>query len=64
MYSGDYVYPSIYFAYFLFLIFLVGAIYFFLKSYRDGYWGEEGESIKYQVWADEEEPRQNDRVTR
>ncbi len=36
---GDYVYPSIFFSYFLFFLFLVGGIFFFVRSFRDGYWG-------------------------
>jgi hypothetical protein len=50
----DYVYPSVYFAYFYFFLLLVGAIYFCLRSRKDGYWGSEGEEIKYQMLSDEE----------
>lgn len=52
----DYVYPSIYFAYFYFLILLVGAIYFFLRSFKDGYWGDDGEEAKYRMLRDEDSP--------
>ena len=42
----DYTWPSVFFAYFFFLICFVGAIYFFVRSWKDGYWdpaGEEGQ---------------------
>lgn len=45
----DYVYPSIFFAYFFFLILLIGAIFFFFRSFKDGYWGAEGEEVKYRM---------------
>ncbi|MCS7024634.1 MAG: hypothetical protein NZV14_07515 [Bryobacteraceae bacterium] len=51
---ADYTYPSIYFAYFLFFLFLAGALYFFLRSFRDGYWGATSEDVKYQMLKDEE----------
>ncbi len=57
----DYTYPSVYFAYFFFLIVAVGALYFFVKSYRDGYWGEEGEDIKYKIFEEEELGGENGR---
>ena len=50
----DYVYPSIYFAYFGFLILFVGAVFFFARSFKDGYWGRDGEEVKYVVFDDEE----------
>ena len=51
----DYTYPSVYFAYFFFLIVASGALYFFFKTLKDGYWGEDSESPKYQMLKDEEE---------
>lgn len=50
----DYSYPSIFLSYFLFLIFLVGGIYFFRRSLRDGYWGSHSEDVKYRMLHDEE----------
>jgi hypothetical protein len=50
----DYTYPSVFFSYFLFAMFLAGGIYFFVRSIRDGYWGEESEDVKYQMLQDEE----------
>ena len=52
---NDYVYPSIYFAYFLFLILFIGALYFFARSFKDGYWGRDGEEVKYTVFEDEDQ---------
>jgi hypothetical protein len=50
---GDYSYPSVYFAYFLFFLLVGGALYFFLRSWRDGYWGSHSEDVKYRVLEDE-----------
>jgi hypothetical protein len=59
---NDYSYPSIYFAYFVFFILFVGALFFFARSFRDGYWGRDGEEVKYVVFEDEEvEPRREAR---
>ncbi|MBK9315442.1 MAG: hypothetical protein IPM55_14555 [Acidobacteria bacterium] len=52
----DYVYPSIYFAYFYFLILLVGAIYFMVRSIKHGYWGSKSEEPKYRMLRDDDEP--------
>jgi hypothetical protein len=56
----DYVYPSIFFSYFLFFLFLVGGIFFFLRSFRDGYWGQHSEDTKFRMLSDDDnvaEPR-------
>lgn len=50
----DYTYPSVFFAYFLFFLFLCGALYFFVRSFRDGYWGPDAEESKYRMLNDEE----------
>jgi hypothetical protein len=50
---ADYVYPSVFFSYFLFVIFLVGAIYFFARSFRDGYWDSNAEDAKYRMLSDD-----------
>lgn len=49
----DYTWPSVFFAYFFFLICFVGAIYFFVRSWKDGYWDPAGEKVKFQVFEDE-----------
>lgn len=51
----DYVYPSVYFAYFYFFLLMVGALFFFLRTRRDGYWGSRSEEAKYRMLEDEEE---------
>jgi hypothetical protein len=50
----DYSYPSIFFSYSLFFLFLVGGIFFLVRSLRDGYWGAHSEDVKYQMFEDEE----------
>jgi hypothetical protein len=54
----DYTYPSVYFAYLFFFISLGLALYFFVRSWRDGYWGKDSEAVKFTVL--EEETRTND----
>ncbi|HWC96200.1 MAG TPA: hypothetical protein VG456_05615 [Candidatus Sulfopaludibacter sp.] len=49
---SDYTWPSVYFAYFFFFLCLVLAVYFCLRSRKDGYWSKEGEDIKYHVFED------------
>ena len=48
----DYVYPSIFFSYFLFFLFLAGGIFFFVRSFRDGYWGRHSEGAKFRMLTD------------
>jgi len=50
----DYVYPSVFLAYLLFFLFLVGAIFFLVRSRRDGYWGSQSEDPKYRMLHDDE----------
>ncbi len=54
----DYVYPSIFFSYFLFFLFLVGAIFFFVRSFRDGYWGSESEDAKFRMLGEDDNASQ------
>ncbi len=51
----DYVYPSVFFAYFYFFLLMVGALFFFVRTCRDGYWGSRSEEAKYRMLVDEEE---------
>lgn len=51
----DYTYPSVYFSYFLFFLFLAGALYFLVRSIGEGYWGAASEDPKYRMLRDEEE---------
>jgi hypothetical protein len=50
----DYVYPSIYFGYFYFFLLLIGAIYFCVRTIKQGYWGRESEVPKYRMLEDED----------
>ena len=56
----DYTYPSIFFSYSLFFLFLVGGLYFFFKTWKDGYWGKDSEEAKYRMLNDEEAPHGRD----
>jgi hypothetical protein len=51
---SDYTYPSIFFANFLFLLFLVGAVFFFVRSFRQGYWGPNSEEPKFRMLEDDD----------
>lgn len=35
-------------------ILLAGAIFFFARSFKDGYWGRDGEEAKYRMLKDED----------
>ena len=50
----DYVYPSIFISYFMFVLFASGALFFFLRTIKDGYWGSGSEEVKYRMLQDEE----------
>lgn len=50
----DYTYPSVFFSYLFFFLSLAVAVYFFFRSMRDGYWGEQGEDVKYRLFDDDE----------
>ena len=51
----DYTYPSVYFSYFLFLLLVAGAAYFFIRSLKDGYMGKNSEEPKYRMLQDDNE---------
>lgn len=50
----DYVYPSIFFSYFLFFLLAFGALFFFIRSWKHGYWGRRSEDVKYRMLEDDE----------
>ncbi len=52
----DYTYPSIFFSYFLFVLFLAGGVFFCIRSLKRGYWGKDAEDVKYRVFDDGEAP--------
>jgi hypothetical protein len=49
----DYSWPSVYFAYFFFALSLGLALFFFVRSWKDGYWGSQGEDIKHRIFDEE-----------
>jgi hypothetical protein len=50
----DYVYPSIFLSYFLFFLLACGALFFFIRSRKHGYWDRRSEDAKYRMLEDEE----------
>jgi hypothetical protein len=52
---ADYTYQSVYFAYFLFFLVTGGALFFFLRSLKDGYLGKDSEEPKYRMLKDANE---------
>jgi hypothetical protein len=50
---NDYTWPSVYFSYLFFTICLLLAVYFCLRSAKDGYWGKDSENVKYQVFDED-----------
>ena len=53
----DYTWPSVYFAYLFFFLMFALAVFFCIKSAKDGYWGKDGEDIKFTVLDDDDERR-------
>jgi hypothetical protein len=49
----DYTWPSVYFAYLFFALSALLTLFFFLRSWKDGYWGKHSEDVKYQVFDHE-----------
>ncbi len=50
----DYVYPSIFYSYFLFFLLAFGALFFFIRSWKHGYWGSRSEEAKFRMLEDDE----------
>jgi len=59
----DYVYPSIFLAYFMFFLFVVGAVFFLVRSSRHGYWGKGSEDPKYRMLADDDSTDTNPKAS-
>jgi hypothetical protein len=53
----DYTYPSIFLAYLFFALMLFLAVFFCIKSAKDGYWGKHGEDLKYGALDEEPDER-------
>ena len=49
----DYTYQSVLFAYLLFFLVAGGAVFFFVRSLKDGYLGPNSEEPKYRMLEDE-----------
>ena len=58
---GDATYQSVFFSYFLFVLLAGGALYFFIRSLKDGYLGPNSEEPKYRMLQDDidEEPTES-----
>jgi hypothetical protein len=57
----DYMYPSIFFAYFLFLVLTVLTGFFFLRSLKHGDFGNDSEEPKFRMMRDEYEEEPDER---
>ena len=53
---NDYTWPSIFFSYLFFALLMGVAVFFFVRSCKDGYLGKDSEDLKYQVFEDPEQP--------
>jgi hypothetical protein len=51
----DYMYPSVFFAYFLFALLTLLTLYFCVRSFRLGYWGRNSEDPKFRMMQDDDE---------
>ncbi len=50
---SDYTWPSIFFSYLFFFLSLAVAVFFCVRSWKDGYFGRDGEQVKYSVFEDD-----------
>ena len=55
---SDYSYPSVFFSYFIFVLFAGGAVFFFIRSLKDGYLGPNSEEPKYRMLHDDAQDEQ------
>ncbi|MDR3773551.1 MAG: hypothetical protein P4L26_09410 [Terracidiphilus sp.] len=51
----DYTWQSVYFSYLLFAVLAGGAVFFFIRSVKDGYLGPNSEGPKYRMLEDDPE---------
>lgn len=59
----DYVYPSVFLAYLMFFLCFAGAVFFLIRSRKDGYWGKESEDPKHRMLADDDAVVNNESKT-
>ena len=52
---NDATFASVYFSYFLFFLLAGGAVFFFVRSLKDGYLGGNSEEPKYRMLKDDED---------
>ena len=50
---NDYTWPGVYFSYLFFFLSLALAVFFFARSWKDGYWGRASEEVKYRMFEDD-----------
>ena len=50
----DYMYPSIFFAYFLFFLLTALTLFFLIRSRKHGYWGRRSDDPKYRMMQDDD----------
>ena len=53
----DYTWPSVYFAYGFFALMFMLALFFCVRSARQGYWGKDSEAAKYHMFLDDNDQR-------
>ncbi len=51
---NDYTYPSVYLAYLMFALLAACAVYFCIRSLKDGYFGRDSEEPKYRMLRDDD----------
>ncbi len=51
----DYMYPSVFLAYFLFFVLTMLTLWMLVKSRKDGYWGKDSEEPKHRMMQDSDE---------
>jgi hypothetical protein len=49
----DFMYSSVYLAYGFFAGSVLLTLVFFIRSFKEGYWGRHSEDVKYQVFQDD-----------
>ena len=50
----DYMYPSVFFAYFLFFLLTALTLFFLIRSRKHGYFGRDSEEAKYRMMQDDD----------
>jgi hypothetical protein len=61
--ATDYTWPSVYFAYGFFTLMFSLAVYFCVRTWKLGYWGQNGEEVKHHVFLEDGDGREEGRVS-